>query len=86
MGSARLKWMLGDKSTTGPIESKDGKIIIWACEQHNCGNRNWSTIITTATGETQIYFYHDAPEGKRNIRYTKDAAFQLADDQDCDVN
>ena len=42
-----------------PIVSKDGRILAWGCERHNCGYHNWSIAITPDGANAEICFYHN---------------------------
>lgn len=48
-----------------PIVAKDGRILAWGCERHNCGYHNWSVAITPDGTNAQVCFYHDddSPDG-----------------------
>src|SRR3546814_6768352 len=41
-----------------PIVRKDGRILAWGCEVHNCGYHNWSISIT--------------PDGNRSEEHTSE--------------
>ena len=42
-----------------PIVAKDGRILAWGCERHNCGYHNWSVAITPDGSNAQVCFYHN---------------------------
>lgn len=42
-----------------PIVLKDGRVLAWGCEAHNCGYHNWSVAITPDGKDAQVCFYHD---------------------------
>ena len=42
-----------------PIVAKNGKILAWGCERHNCGYHNWSVAIAPDGGSAEICFYHN---------------------------
>jgi hypothetical protein len=48
-----------------PIALKDGRVLAWGCEAHNCGYHNWSVAITPDGRDAQVCFYHDndKPDG-----------------------
>lgn len=48
-----------------PIVVKDGRILAWGCERHNCGYHNWSVSITPDGRSAEVCFYHndDSPDG-----------------------
>jgi hypothetical protein len=49
-----------------PIVKKDGRVLAWGCEAHNCGYHNWAVSITPDGGSAEICFYqNDAkPDGQ----------------------
>lgn len=42
-----------------PIVMKDGRILAWGCERHNCGYHNWSVSITPEGSSAEVCFYHN---------------------------
>lgn len=57
---AVLGWVMGaNGGPSGPIEVKNGKIASWACEQHNCGDHQWTVLIDPA-GKAAEVCYQDA--------------------------
>jgi len=48
-----------------PIVAKDGRILAWGCERHNCGYHNWSISITPdgASADVCLYENDDSPDG-----------------------
>jgi hypothetical protein len=59
-----------------PIARKDGRILAWGCEAHNCGPHNWSLLVAPDGGGAEVC-YHDAnarpatrwfAEGRREAR------------------
>src|SRR3546814_2356277 len=42
-----------------PIVRKDGRILAWGCEVHNCGYHNWSISITPDGNSADVCLYHD---------------------------
>ena len=42
-----------------PIVAKDGRVLAWGCERHNCGYHNWSIAITPDGAKADVCFYHD---------------------------
>jgi len=35
------------------------RVASWGCEEHNCGDHNWTLIVDPKRGKTQVC-YHDA--------------------------
>lgn len=55
-----LAWVMGEKGgPSAPIEMKNGKVMSWACEQHNCGDHQWTVLIDSAGTNAEVC-YQDA--------------------------
>lgn len=48
-----------------PIVVKNGRILAWGCERHNCGYHNWSVAISPDGSAAEVCFYHNdnSPDG-----------------------
>lgn len=59
---------------SSPITQKDGKVIAWACQAHNCGPHNWTTIVDPVSGAAEICYVDDetAPGKTRWFRNGKE--------------
>lgn len=44
---------------SAPIETIDGKVAAWACQQHKCGEHQWMILIDPATGATDVCYMND---------------------------
>lgn len=54
------EWLLNAKAGPAvPIFKQGTAVASWGCEEHNCGDHNW-TIIADAATETAKICYHDA--------------------------
>lgn len=42
-----------------PIVDKNGRLLAWGCERHNCGYHNWSILIAPEQSDAEVCFYHD---------------------------
>lgn len=59
-------WVLEGEGPASPIAQFDGRILAWACEAHNCGPHNWTTILDPRTGTAEVCYYEeDADPAKR---------------------
>lgn len=76
-------WLFNENATSGPIEFRDGKIIAWACEQHNCSNRNWNVAIDPQSQETEVCFHLLQSGLERNVRYTANGMITLPPGETC---
>lgn len=57
--AAVRRFILGYDGPDAPIVLKDGRVLAWGCERHNCGYHNWSVAITPDGSSAEICFYHD---------------------------
>ncbi|MDF7775857.1 hypothetical protein P1X14_11415 [Sphingomonas sp. AOB5] len=52
------KWLTwGDAGPSTPIRLRDGMLISWGCEAHNCGPHNWTLLIRPDGSGAQICYY-----------------------------
>lgn len=58
-------FVFGYNGPDAPIASKDGRLIAWGCEIHNCGYHNWAVSITPdgATADICLYDNDDDVDG-----------------------
>lgn len=54
---ALRRFVLDDPATDAPIVLKDGRILAWGCEPHNCGYHNWSISIAPDASAADICLY-----------------------------
>jgi len=55
-----LGWVMGEHGgPSAPFEVKNGKVMAWACEQHNCGDHQWTVLIDPAGTDAEVC-YQDA--------------------------
>lgn len=56
---ALRRFVLDSPATDAPIVLKDGRVLAWGCEPHNCGYHNWSVSILPDASSADVCFYHD---------------------------
>ncbi|WP_411339862.1 hypothetical protein V6U71_18770 [Sphingopyxis sp. J-6] len=44
---------------SAPIETIDGKIASWSCQQHKCGEHQWMVLVDPKTGATDVCYMND---------------------------
>lgn len=44
---------------SAPIETIDGKVAAWSCQQHKCGEHQWMILVDPATGATDVCYVND---------------------------
>ena len=49
---------------TAPIARRDGRLISWGCEAHNCGPHNWAILIDEAGTAAEICYHDDSVDGE----------------------
>ncbi|MGY4396277.1 hypothetical protein ACVWZA_001450 [Sphingomonas sp. UYAg733] len=52
-------FVFGYNGPDAPIVKKDGRILAWGCEKHNCGYHNWSVSITPDGSSAEVCFYQN---------------------------
>ncbi|WEK00895.1 MAG: hypothetical protein P0Y59_04155 [Candidatus Sphingomonas phytovorans] len=52
-------FVFGYNGPDAPIVKKDGRLLAWGCEAHNCGYHNWSIAITPDGSNAEVCFYQD---------------------------
>ena len=57
--SAVRNFVFNSNGPDAPIVAKDGRVLAWGCERHNCGYHNWSIAITPDGTNADVCFYHD---------------------------
>ncbi|MEZ0242446.1 MAG: hypothetical protein ACAH11_03665 [Sphingomonas sp.] len=58
------KWMLAaDAGPTTPIAVRDGMLISYGCEAHNCGSHNWSLILRPDGTGAQVCYDESGETG-----------------------
>lgn len=65
---------------SGPIWQAKGKINAWGCEQHNCGDHQWTVMVKPETGKVDVC-YADASKTPGQSRWIfADGRDELRDD------
>jgi hypothetical protein len=55
------EWIFTDKTgPSTPIAIKDGVLIAWGCEAHNCGPHNWSLVMKPDGTDPQLCYTDDS--------------------------
>ena len=49
---------------TAPIARRDGRLLSWGCEAHNCGPHNWAILIDEAGAAAEICYHDDSVDGE----------------------
>lgn len=53
---------------SAPIGTYQGKVGSWACEQHNCGDHQWTVLVDPTSGATDVC-YHNAAQAADSSRW-----------------
>ncbi len=48
-----------------PIDERQGRMMAWACEAHNCGAHQWAVLIDPAGGATDVCYYDESVDTGR---------------------
>ncbi len=57
VADANLRGKVLGEGTAVPIAMRDGRIFSHICEQHNCGQRNWTIIVDPAGLSGEVCYY-----------------------------
>ena len=60
--------LLGGDGPGTPVVRKDGKLLAWGCETHNCGGHDWAILIAPDGGGANVC-YHDAVTMRDRARW-----------------
>lgn len=64
--TAVLKAITTLEGPSAPIEMKDGKVMAWACEAHNCGPHQWAVLVEPRTGATDVCYYDEDADATKS--------------------
>lgn len=65
---------------SGPIWQAKGRINAWGCEQHDCGDHQWTVMVKPETGQVDVC-YSDATKTPGQSRWIfADGRDELRDD------
>lgn len=53
------RFVFTSNGPNAPIALKDGRLLAWGCEAHNCGYHNWTVAITPDGKDAQVCFYQN---------------------------
>lgn len=53
---------------SAPIAMYQGKVGAWSCQQHNCGDHQWTVLVDPQTGATDVC-YHNAEQSGDQSRW-----------------
>jgi hypothetical protein len=82
---AVLAWVMGDEGgPSAPIEMKNAKVAAWACEQHNCGDHQWTVLIDPAGTNAEIC-YQDAAAMPGKTRWYRAGAAPETREGTCQI-
>lgn len=56
------EWILENTGPQTPIALRDGRLISWGCQQHNCGMHQWTVVIAPDGGNTEVCYLPDGAE------------------------
>lgn len=66
VGDERIvKLVIGRSGPQTPIfVAKDGRIAAWGCEQHNCGDHNWTFLFDEKPGKSALCYHEDGKDSR----------------------
>lgn len=57
--------VLSNEAVATPIVMRDGRVLAWGCEPHNCGPHNWSIAITPDGQRAAVCYYDQDAKAAR---------------------
>lgn len=57
-------FIFGYNGPDTPIALKNGRLIAWGCERHNCGFHNWAITIAPDGSAPEICFYQNESDSE----------------------
>ncbi len=80
VGDAKLRETIrGRSGPETPIFKLGDRVAAWGCEQHNCGDHNWTVIVAAKTGKTQVCYHDAAKMGPKSDWYDGAAPVRRAE-------
>lgn len=64
------RWIIEPSGPVAPIgRRRDGRLVSWGCEAHNCGPHNWTVLIDAAGRRAEVCYYDASVMGQRSRWY-----------------
>ena len=80
VGDAKLREMIrGRSGPATPVFKMGERVAAWGCEEHNCGDHNWTVIVDSKAGKTQVCYHDAAKMGTRSDWYDGAAPVRRAE-------
>ncbi|MGA1799653.1 hypothetical protein VH567_12845 [Sphingomonas sp. 4RDLI-65] len=74
VGDPKLRQTIrGRSGPATPIFTVGDRVAAWGCEQHNCGDHNWTVLVDAKRGKTEVCHHDAATMGARSDWYDGDA-------------
>jgi hypothetical protein len=62
-------WVLDRAGPQAPIALRDGRLIAWGCETHNCGPHQWTILIGPDGSAAEICYHDDRQDPAHSLWY-----------------
>lgn len=56
------EWIFEKAGPQTPIALRDGRLISWGCQAHNCGSHQWTVVIAPDGGDPEVCYLPDGAE------------------------
>jgi len=73
------KLVLGGEGPGTPIVAKNGALLAWGCETHNCGSHDWAVSIAPDGSDARICYHDEATMGPRARWYLAPGKSEMRD-------
>ena len=80
VGDAKLRETIrGRSGPETPVFKIGERVAAWGCEEHNCGDHNWTVIVDSKAAKTQVCYHDAATMGTRSDWYDGAAPVRRAE-------
>lgn len=56
------EWIFEKAGPQSPIVLRDGRLLSWGCQQHNCGMHQWTVAIAPDGGNAEVCYLPDGAD------------------------
>lgn len=56
------EWIFDKAGPQTPIALRDGRLLSWGCQQHNCGMHQWTVVIAQDGSNAEVCYLPDGAE------------------------
>jgi hypothetical protein len=70
VGDEKLRRLIrGRSGPETPIFARGKQVAAWGCEEHDCGDHNWTVLVDPDGGKTEVCYHNSETTGDRSRWY-----------------